>query len=127
MAFDLDKAKALMQAAMEVPPDTKLKKEIAVKVSKAKNVTGMDKEVVEEETKSDFVEVRHLVEYLLTKHPKIRYEQTATIVKKHFPGKNYDAGAFTWFKLELLKTGKAKYHETISAQIEPTTEIAKGE
>lgn len=127
MAFDLSKASALISAAMEIAPETKQKKEVTIKLTKTKNVVGMGSEVAVEEEKSDFIEVRHLVEYLLTKHPKVRYEQTAVIVKKHFPGKNYDAGAFTWFKLELLKTGKAKYHEQISAQIEPTTEIAKGE
>lgn len=122
MAFDPIKAKALLAAALEVPAETKEKKERPIIIStrtKRTNVTGMNKEVSEVETKSDFKEVRHLVEYLLTKHTKIRYEQTSVVVKKHFPEKNYDAGQFTWWKLEMLQKGRAEFQDLIDLQIKP--------
>lgn len=117
MVFDIEKARALAKAALEIPPEEKTVRVKAPKSisTRTKNVSGMNKEVVE--TKSEFEDVRHLVEYLLTKHPKIRYEQSQVIISKHFPGKNYDAGGFTWYKLEMQKTGKAKYHEQIAKQL----------
>jgi hypothetical protein len=126
MTFNPELAKSLFLAAMEVPPEVKEKKDAEFKEPKAPrekraNVVGMRNDISVAEEKSDFIDERHLVEYLLMTHPKIRYEQTSVLVKKHFPGKNYDAGNFTWFKLEMQKYGKCKYHDKITEQLKETT------
>lgn len=130
MSFDLARAQALVAAALEVEPEKKESRkktsrdigELKEPKKRSVNINGMDKEIAQQETKSEFVEVRHLVEYLLIKHPQIRYEQSAVLVKKHFPAKNYDNGNFTWFKLEMFKYGKAKFQEQIDAQLKSTTD-----
>jgi hypothetical protein len=90
----------------------------ATKMRTPKTSGTTDAEVTALTPKStEFINIRHLVEYLIVKNPEIRFEQIERIVASNFDREKIDTGLFMWIKLDIKKNNNIEFRKEIGEQL----------